>query len=243
MTLEGAAILNAAATGVAALCFGFVSRELWLRRRTTPSTLAASLFFGSAGIFLTLAAIRQLFGYAGLHEVDRALFLALIAPAGLAIVPLVFLAVALRTEDVRRAGIVAALFLGLSLVGLAFAYAGGITGPVVSDWGTEYAINSLVAKAMLILLLTLPGVAIGAQLAVSGARAGGPDGRRAKLVGVSCAVYYVVFTIDAFGLEGWALFAARLVTAGAAFVAYAAYAPQRRARVQHVGASGDALRE
>lgn len=225
MPIDGA-LLNAGATAIAAASFLFAARELWIRRAVAKTTTASAMFFATVGTFLLLAAARQLAGLSGNHDVDRALFMLLLAPAGLAIVPLVYMGVGALTGDVRRARMIAAFFVGVNLVGLGFAYAGGVSGPMFTEWGTEYALNSSVAKIMLIVFLTLPGVAIGAALAWTGRRTAGEDGRRATLVGASCAIYYVVFTIDALALEGWGLIAARVVTAGAALLAYVAYLPR-----------------
>lgn len=218
-------LLNAAATGIAAACFAAVGLSMARRKTREGHSLAGPLFFGTTGLFLALAALRQVAAYAGDERLDLLLFQALLLPAGLAIVPLVHLATQLLSGRRRVADAVALLFAGAALVGLGSAYLEGFSGPILSPWGTEWTIHSTLAKALLVLIMTLPGIGIGGLLLYTGRRTGGEAGRRARLLGVSCAVYYVVFTIDAFGLDGVPLLLARLVTAATAVLAYVANFP------------------
>lgn len=218
-------LLNAAATGVAALCFAAVGVSMARRKTREGQSLAGPLFFGTTALFLALAALRQVAAYAGEAALDLLLFQILLVPAGLAIVPLVHLATQLLTGRRRAADAVALLFAGAALAGLASAYLEGFGGPRASPWGTEWIIHSALTKALLVLIFAVPGVAIGALLVYTGRRTGGETGRRARLLGVSCGVYYLVFTFDAFGLDGVPLLLARLATAATAVLAYAANFP------------------
>jgi len=228
-------LLNAAATGLAALCYLFVGVRVARAKTRAGHSRSAAAFFLVVGTFLLLAASRQVAAYLSLStglstDVDRALFLVLLVPAALAIVPLAHLAATLFWGRPALAAWVALVFAVVATVGVAFAYLEGVTGPVVSPWGTEWLIASIVTKVLLIVALTIPGVVAGVALFVIGRRTGQAAGRRARLVGASCAVYYVVFTIDALGLDGLGLLAARLATAGTAIAAYIAYFPRADAR-------------
>ena len=218
-------LLNVAATGIAAACFAAVGASMARRKTREGHSLAGPLFFGTTALFLALAAARQVAAYAGNEALDLLLFQALLVPAGLAIVPLVHLATELVSGRRRLADAVALLFAGAALVGLVAAYVEGFSGPRVSPWGTEWTIHSALAKGLLILILTVPGIAIGGLLYYTGRRTDGEAARRARLLGVSCAVYYLVFTFDAFGLDGVPLLLARLATAATAVLAYAASLP------------------
>ena len=224
MASEGI-LLNAAATAVAAACFAAVGASMARRKTREGQSLAGPLFFGTTALFLSLAALRQVAAYAGDVALDRLLFQVLLVPAGLAIVPLVHLATQLLTGRRRAADAVALLFAGAALVGLASAYLEGFGGPRASPWGTEWTIHSTLAKALLVLILTIPGIAVGGLLLHTGRRTPGEAGRRARLLGVSCAVYYLVFTVDALGLDGVPLLLARLATAATAVLAYMANFP------------------
>lgn len=224
MASEGI-LLNAAATAVSAAGFAAVGVSMARRKTRDGHSLAGPLFFGTTALFLALAAARQVAAYAGNEPLDMLLFQVLLVPAGLAIVPLVHLAAQLLWGRRPVADAVALLFAGAALVGLASAYLEGFSGPIVSPWGTEWTIHSRLAKVLLILILTLPGIAIGGLLLYTGRKTEGEAGRRARLLGVSCAVYYLVFTFDAFGLDGVPLLLARLATAATAVMAYAASFP------------------
>jgi len=221
MVVAGA-FVNAVVTAAASACYGFVALRL-LRRRHAFST---PLFLGTVSVFLLLAALRQV--AAGLEHVewDRTLFLILLVPAGYSIVPLMVVVgrIASERETFARQLLVA---FGLAVtIGLVFAYQGGITGPVTSAWGTDWRLNSAIARALLFFIMLLPGLIAGVYLVRVGRRLQSVTGRRSTLLGWSCGVYYVVFTADALGLAGLALVGARLVTAAAAILAYAAYARQ-----------------
>jgi hypothetical protein len=223
------ALANAATTGLAAAAYGAAARAAQRRqRRLGRSASAAPLLFATIAVYLAVAALRQAAAWQSGRDadwvaVDRALFLAVIVPAAVVIVPHVHLVSLVRWGRPRRSMAIAAAFLLVVLVGLAFAYLGGIEGPVTSAYGTDWTMNSPVTKAVLLFAIMLPGLA-GSLALVAMARHLDPAGRRrVRAIGWSCFVYFLVFTLDAFGLAGLPLLAARLATAATGIVAWAAY--------------------
>lgn len=224
MVVPGA-FVNAAVTAFAAGCYAFVGFRLARRHQSK----ATQLFMGLVALYLFLAALRQV--AAGLENVsaDRAIFVALLIPAGFSIVPLMVVVAKIRSEKPALERITMLGFVSAITIGLVFAFLDGITGPTTSDWGTDWRINSPVARALIFLIMLVPGLVASMYLVRVGRSLGSAVGRRATLVGWSCGVFYVVFTADAVGLSGLALVLARLLTALAAMLAYVAYARQEPA--------------
>lgn len=219
MVVPGA-FVNAAVTAFAAACYGFVGLRL-VRRGHARAT---SVFLGIVALYLFLAAIRQIAAAVENVEVDRTVFLVLLVPAAYTIAPLMVVAGRLASDNPNLArGLMVASLLA-STVGLGFAFAGGITGPTTSAWGTDWRLNSAVARGLLLFVILLPGLVTSAYLVRVGRRVSAAPGRRAVLLGWSCGVFFVVFTADALALSGLSLVLARLITALAALLAYTAYA-------------------
>ncbi|HEX9816908.1 MAG TPA: hypothetical protein VGB18_08000 [Candidatus Thermoplasmatota archaeon] len=219
------AFVNAGVTAFAGACYAFVGMRLSRRHQSR----ATQLFMALVALYLVLAALRQV--AAGLENVsaDRAIFLALLIPAGYSIVPLMVVVAKIRSEKPGLARLAMYGFLAAITIGLVFAFLGGITGPTTSDWGTDWRLNSPVARALIFLAMLLPGLVASIYLIRVGRKVGAAVGRRATLLGWSCGVFYVVFTADALALSGLALVLARVLTALAATLAYVAYARHEQA--------------
>jgi hypothetical protein len=164
---------------------------------------------------------------AGWQDVDRALYLTVIVPAAFVIVPHVHVVSLVAWGRPRRAMGIALAFTAVVLVGLAFAYVGGISGPQVSDYGTDWTLDSDVTKLVLLLCIMLPGLVGSAGLLAMAGRLDAKGKRRVTLVGWAMLVYFAVFTLDAFGLTGLSLLGARLATAGTGVLAWLAYRSPR----------------
>lgn len=228
MAYEGL-LANAAITGAAA--GGYLYLALELRRRHADSarrTVPAMLLFGIIGVHLSFAAMRQTVAFLShtdpsLAPIEAPLFYAAAIPAALAIVPLSFMATYALTGKTALARYVMAAFSAIVAVGFFFIAKDGITGPLHSFWGSEFTINSLVAKAMVFLFMTLPAFGAGVVLIHAGRRGSDAASRRARLVGWAMILYYGAFTLDAIGLEGAWLLAERSAMAVAALIGYRAY--------------------
>jgi hypothetical protein len=213
-------LLTGGATLLAALSFLATAVEARPRPGTSDRRWSIFAFFAITAVFLTLAGTRQFFAYSGRYDIDRLLFFALVIPAAFSALPLIHLATSL--DGRLRPWFVVAPFAAASMVGLLFVFKEGLVGPEVTWWGTEYKLASLVSRLLILLAIALPAVASTAITIRAGHRMG-PSGRRLRIVGWTIAVYYIVFTIDAFALWEGLLVFERLAIAVAARVAYRAY--------------------
>lgn len=229
------ALATAAATGIAAAAYAAAAiaaqRRQW---RLGRSTSAAPLLFGTITFYLAVAAMRQVAawlseGDAAWVDVDRFLFLVVIVPAAAVIAPHVHLVSLVAWGRPRLSRDVSAAFLALVVVALAFAYIGGVDGPLTSPYGTDWALRSPVTKALLLLVIMLPGLIGSAALVWMARRLDAEGRRRVGFIGWSCLVYFLVFTLDAFGLAGLPLLGARLATAATGLLAWLAYRPRESA--------------
>lgn len=224
-------LANAAVTGLAAVAYAAAA---WAahRRLGRAAASAVPLLFGSIAAYLLVAGARQVAAWMSVGDpswvdVDRGLYLVVILPAAFVIVPHVHVVSLVAWGRPRRSVALAFAFLGIVCVGLAFAYLGGLDGPVTSEYGTDWTLRSPVTKVLLVAAIMLPGLVGSAALVGMGRRLGGDGRRRVLLVGGSTLVYFLVFTLDAFGLAGLPLLSARLVTAGTGLLAWWAYQPRQ----------------
>lgn len=231
------ALANVGITGVAAACYAAAAVAAQARRRRVAGAEGAGPFlFGTIAVYLGLAALRQVAAFYSVTEpdfedVDRGLYYLVIVPAALVIVPHVYLVSSLLWHRPGLSQKLAAGFLLVVLVGLIFGYIGGVDGPFRSDYGTDWSLRSPVTKILLVVAIMLPGL-LGAAALIWVARGfGEADQRRFRLVGISALAYFLVFTLDAFGLAGIPLLSARLAMAGTGLLAWWAY---RRVDVVHI---------
>jgi hypothetical protein len=231
-------IANALVTALASAGFLYVAAEIRRRRVATEKrALAAVLLFGIIGVHLAGASLRQLVAFAGagdpvVQRAEEIIFFIVVVPATLSIVPLAYMATWALTGRELLTRIVTAGFLALSAVGIAAVFADGITGPDLSFWASEWTIDSPLAKPILG-IITLTAFAGGAILLRAGHGVTSDAGRRARLVGWACIIYYAAFVGDALGEPGVWLLVERTVMAAAAFVGYQAYFYRRPPSAAH----------
>jgi hypothetical protein len=215
--------LNAAATGIAALAYAGAARSALRRgrRRAVPT------LFGLIAVFLVLASLRQVAAALSedpwFAEADRQLFFLLLVPAATTILPLVHLLGSILSDDPRVPRLATGVAALPIAVGLYFAFAEGVHGPIVSWYGTDWELVSPVTKAILVGVILLPAT-VGSAWLIRLAREPAVPSRRILLVGVSSLVFFVLFVLDALTLPGPLLILARLGTAAAGVVAWVAYA-------------------
>jgi hypothetical protein len=224
-------LANAATTGLAAAAYAAAAFAAVRRQRHVGAVSAVPVLFATIAAYLVIAALRQgaawmSVGDASWVAVDRGLYLAVIVPAAFVIVPHVHVVSLVRWGHPGRSNALAGAFLAVVAVGLAFAYLGGLDGPTESDFGTDWSMRSPVTKVLLVLAIMLPGLLGSAALVWMSRRLEGAGRRRVRLIGWSCLGYFLVFTLDAFGLAGIPLLAARLATAGTGMLAWLAYREQ-----------------
>lgn len=228
MVNEGT-IANALVTALAAGAFLFVAREV--RRRRLPvdrRALASVLLFGIIAAHLALAALRQVVAYIGaqggpdLVALEAGIFYVTVLPAAFVVVPLGYMAGYALTGKEESARAAAAFFVLVITFGYGLVVLDGITGPARGYWGSEFVINSLVARGMILAFLTIPAF-VAATILIRAGRGEGASARRARIIGIACLVYYTAFTLDALGVEAAWLLPERIAMAGAAFLGYRAY--------------------
>ena len=215
---------NVVATGAAAIAYGFAARAAQRRQRGLGRRLGpAAVFFAVIAVFLALAAARQLAAAGGWPQLDLAIYLANVPMAAFVIVPHSYLVAVVRTGSDRVAGRVAFGFLLVVTVGIGFALLGGVTEEPRTDFGTDWSLDSPVARILIVAAILLPGLVGSAWLLALARRLPEAERRRIRLVGAAALGYFVLFTIDAYGLSGPAFLAARVLTAGTGVLAYLAY--------------------
>lgn len=220
---------NAVTTGLAAIAYSAAAGSSYARQRRRALPLgAAPLLFATIALYLALAAARQVAAALSVNDpsyvdVDRGIYYAVVIPAALVIVPHMHLVSFVHWGDVRRSRLVAAMFLAVVAIGIAFGYLGGVEGPVASDFGTDWSLRSPVTKVLLVAAIMLPGIAGSGLLLVTARRLGERDRRRVARTGWATLAYFLVFTLDAFGLSGIPLLLARLLTAATGVLAWSAY--------------------
>lgn len=198
-------------------------------RRTGP----APLFFALVSIYLALAAGRQIAAELGSPAWDLRIYLLNIPFAALAIIPHAYLVVQVQTGSDRRAGQVALALLLLIAWGVAAALLGDVTPQPRTDYGTDWQLQSLTARILIVVVILLPGLVGSGWLVHLSRRLVGPERRRIRLIGWASLGYFVLFTLDAYGMSGPAFLAARVLTAGTGLLAwFAVHSPgtPRKAR-------------
>lgn len=220
---------NVVATGLAATAYTFAARAAQRRQHDLGrGTGPAAFFFAAIAVFLFLAASRQVAAASGARELDVAIYIANVPMAAFAIVPHSYLVAFVRTGSDGTARRVAWLFLLVVTVGIAFAVLGGVTEEPRTDYGTDWALQSAVARILIVAAILLPGLVGSGWLIAMSRRLAPGERRRIRLVGAAALGYFVLFTIDAYGLSGPAFLAARVLTAGTGLVAWGAYRGPRK---------------
>lgn len=212
----GVTLLASAAYGAAAVAAQ--RRQGRFGRKWGP----AAGFLGTIAAFLLVAATRQVLGLAS-SAWDLRVFLLNVPIAAAVIVPHAYLVTLVRTGSDRRAAHVALLFGAVVAVGIVAAWLGGATPEPDAAYGTDWALESAVARILIIVAILLPGLVGSAWLVVLARRLPGPERRRITLIGWAALGYFVAFTIDAYGVSGPLFLALRAITAGTGVVAWWAY--------------------
>ena len=222
-------LVNAAVTGLAGgACMA--AAVMALRLRDDAHRDAAFAVLAVVGVHLLLAGARQAVAFLSMERpalvaLDGALFVAASYVGALTVIPLAYLV--LVRSGVARVGAkgIAAAYVLIAVVGLTAFTHGGIDGPVVSEWGTDWSLRSGQARVMLAFLFAVPAFAASMWLVGDGARR---DPRGPFLLGLALLVYYAAMMPDAFGLDGMLLLGARLAAGISGVLAFGA-SLQRRA--------------
>ncbi len=227
MAYEGT-LINGAMVIIGATLFLFVAVKVYLEKREKKEVPVIALFFLLSGVYLSLVGTRQFFAYAGRFDIDKALFLILAPFFAYSAAPLVYLAVYLLSGAKRLSIWISVSVAFLASVGLFFLYAGGITALPMSEWGSDYAVNSPVTRVLILIVYLLAGLVSSVILFGVGRKCDDAQVRyRLVGVGLSCLIFFTVNTVDAFAVSGAAMLVVRVLIMISALVAYLAYFPPK----------------
>ncbi|MDD5502706.1 MAG: hypothetical protein PHH26_04485, partial [Candidatus Thermoplasmatota archaeon] len=222
-------LINGAVTLFAGACYLYVSMAVYGKKvKKEGKGMPTVYFFSISGAYLLVAGFRQLAAYAGNVSYDKALYYILAAPAAYIVIPLVFLASYVLWGKRNASYGISAFFALAASIGLLFLYLEGISNRYLDYWGSDWKINSVVTRVLLLAAGMVPAVTASSLLIYLGwktRREDGNDGKRILLVGISALIFYVCFILDAFGLGGISFIAVRIITAEAALIGYVAYFP------------------
>ncbi len=187
---------------------------------------AVFIFCLAAALYLFLAGGRLLFGYAGLHEVDRIMFLMAGAPAFLSVVPLVHLMASILSRSTIATWVATGVSASAALVGLALFYAGGIVPLETNYWATEYRFGNPWAGKMLVKGVLEPAIGASVVMLLVGIGLEGESRKRALAFATSAAVFFVTLTTDGLAVSGGILIIERTIMAATAILIYRTYRNQ-----------------
>lgn len=233
LSLNEGILINAIATLTAALAFLFVATEAQRKRIASGEEARGVIaFLLLAGVHLFLAGLRQAAAFVAqdlpvAREVDVGLFYMANVLGALTVVPLVHVALsaAVRRPGVAHAG--AGALMVLAAVGLARLWIVGVEGPVVGYWGSDWVVADGALQLLIVAGVGVPALAASVGIIVFADAMGAVRARRARLLAASALVYYAAMVPDGLGLDGAPMLLARLVAAGAAYLAYHAYFPKQ----------------
>lgn len=217
---------------------------LILAMRCDPSgqERARWLFTTFVGIHLALAGARQLVAFASMSDApvvaripldlvaaDLALFRVTTVVGALTVVPFAYAACQLVAP--RSARVVTLFLAALAASGLALFFLADVSGPHLSQWGSDWGVEGALTRAILVVELGLPaGVATLVHL-----RARGEHAHRERALGTAALIYYLAILPDALGMTGVAFIVARLAAAGSVVFAWDAFRARPRGETVSTG--------
>lgn len=219
-TLANIAVTALASAAYWAAAIAAQAKQRRLGRATGPTPV----FLALIGLFLLLASLRQVAAQAGSTAWDLRIYFLNVPFAALVIIPHVYLVTQIQTGSDRRAGQVALGFLLVIATGVAFAFLGGVEAQPRTDYGTDWELRSAVAGVLIAAAILLPGIGGSGWLLYLSRRLDAASARRIRLLGLSSLGYFVLFTLDAYGLSGPLFLTARILTAATGALAWYAVA-------------------
>lgn len=227
-------LLVAALSLAAALGFGRVSVEA-LRRARVADEARRFARTSEAWIFLLVAGSLAA---AGLRQVtllvmdvvpaaaplELALFQALHVPAALSMIALMHLTARRLSGSPVVAGLAAAVFLGVAIVGIGYLYTGGFAA--TSEWSSTWVQGNEAAKSMILAFFALPSLTAAGLLIFAAHGIGGAEAKRIRIASLAATTFYVAFTMESVGATGLGLALGRALTLLAALLALFTYAPR-----------------
>lgn len=112
------------------------------KENSKPALFSLMVFWLIVGLTYLPTAARMFIAYLGNQEMDATLYFITAIPFAFIPVPLVFFIIYVITGSTRVGEYVALIFTIIGAAYLAFLYSSGIVGPIVTEWGSIFMINS-----------------------------------------------------------------------------------------------------
>ncbi|WP_094226564.1 hypothetical protein [Methanolobus psychrotolerans] len=112
------------------------------KENSKPALFSLIIFWTIVGLTYLPTALRMFAAYVGNQEIDAVLYFITAIPFAFVSVPLVFFIIYVITGSIRIGEYIALVFTLIGAAYLAFLYNSGIVGPVVTEWGSIFMINS-----------------------------------------------------------------------------------------------------
>ena len=135
------------AIGISSIAFAWVllAKNEQYSKNSRPALLSLVVFWTLVGLTYLPTSIRTIAAYKGNMEMDAILYFIAAVPFAFVSVPLVFFIMYIITGSKKTGEYFSLVFTLLGAAYLAFLYQSGIVGPLVSEWGSLFSINSNIA--------------------------------------------------------------------------------------------------
>ncbi|WP_407357361.1 hypothetical protein [Methanolobus sp. WCC5] len=112
------------------------------KENSKPALFSLIVFWTIVGLTYLPAAARMIVAYLGNPGIEAILYFITAIPFAFIPVPLVFFIIYVITGSIKAGEYIALIFTIIGIAYLAFLYNSGIVGPIVTEWGSIFMINS-----------------------------------------------------------------------------------------------------
>ncbi|SFM54850.1 hypothetical protein [Methanolobus profundi] len=112
------------------------------KENSKPALFSLIIFWTIVAITYLPTSLRMFAAYFGNQEMDAILYFIAAVPFAFISVPLVFFIIYVITGSMKIGEYTSLIFTFIGAAYLAFLYNSGIVGPIVTDWGSIFMINS-----------------------------------------------------------------------------------------------------
>jgi hypothetical protein len=210
--------LLALATFLGAAVYAHAGVQGARRARDGGATHETAVFL-LLGATLAVFALRQALPPLSRPSLDVSLYQALYVPAAMSVVVLMHMTASKLTRSKLLPLGAAGLFMVLAATVVAYVFGADFGDQAPRDWMSA----NEEAASVLFGFFTFPALTAAGLLVFAAHQIGGEDARRIRLASLSCAVFYLAFTIDAVdarAVGAVALSALMVLAAGLAHLAF-----------------------
>lgn len=136
----------------------YLERHSWKGSLSATTIGLSTVFWILAGALTFFMGVRQIFAYFGLYGLDKTAFYLAGIPGSIIAAPVIGIVVYILSGSAKKASAASILVAILAAVSVLLSATEGISGPNVTYWGTQYDLNSELAKAIILFGLFIPGV-------------------------------------------------------------------------------------